>query len=82
MSNKESSNKKFIRHVIRHINELWLNKKYDEICELLSEHLVNAPPWFKECIDGRETYAQSYHEYDQSAMIRGDTPVEAEIDRK
>lgn len=80
MSNKESTHKKAIRHVIGRINELWLNKRYDEIGALLSEDAVIAPPGLEVRIRGREAYVQSYREYDQAATTHEFTPEEPEID--
>jgi len=80
MRNEETSHKQAILHIIHQINQLWLNKRYDEIGELLSEHAVIAPPGFEGRIQGRDAYVQTYREYDQSAITREFSPDEPEID--
>ncbi len=80
MCKREISDEEAIRRVVLQINELWLSKRYDEIGELLSEHVVIAPPGFEGRIHGREAYVQSYRDYDQAATTHDFSPEEPEID--
>lgn len=80
MSNQESSDEQSIRRVIRRINELWLDKRYDDMEALISEHAVIAPPGYEGRVRGREAYIQSYRDYDQAATKHEFTPGEPQID--
>jgi len=80
MQDEVSLDKTAIRDIIHQINDLWLNKKYDEIGKFLSQDVVIAPPGFKERITGRDAYVQSYREYDQSAQTQKFMPDEPQID--
>ena len=68
MKTVESSEKKKILYIIHQINKSWLNHKYDRIGEFLSDKVVNALPGSATRIVGRESYVQSYRDYDQTAL--------------
>ncbi|MFC1852073.1 YybH family protein [candidate division CSSED10-310 bacterium] len=80
MPDEESSPKETIRRIVRRINDLWLSKRYDDIRESLSEHVVIAPPGFDGRLRGREVYVQSYRDYDHAATTHEFSPGEPEID--
>jgi len=77
---EESSHKKVIRHVIQQINNLWMNKKYNEMSDLLSEDVVIALPGFEGRIQGKKAYIQSYRDYDKSAITHEFSSSEPDID--
>lgn len=80
MGDRESSDQEAIRRVVQQIHEFWLNKRYDDIGDLLSEHVVIAPPGFTGRVRGRDAYVQSYRDYDQAATTHEFSPGEPEID--
>ena len=80
MGNRETSHEEAIRLVVRRVNELWLNKQYDEIGSLLADDVVIAPPGFDGRVRGREAYVQSYRDYDRAAATPEFSPGKPEID--
>lgn len=80
MKNKESAAIKKVLQVIQQINEDWLNKRYAEIGNLVSENVVIVPPGFANRIQGRDAYVQSYRDYDKSATTHTFSPNEPIID--
>jgi Domain of unknown function (DUF4440) len=80
MENIKISEQKKILGVIEDINALWLNKKYDEIGEYLSENVVVARPGSTDRAHGKEIYVQSYRDYDTVAKthkyILGDPAID------
>lgn len=80
MTGGKATDEASIRRVVRRINELWADKRYDEIGELLAEDVVIAPPGLEVRVRGRDAYVQSYRDYDAAATTHEFAPGEPQVD--
>jgi ketosteroid isomerase-like protein len=69
-----------IAAIVRHINESWRARRYDDIGSHLADDVVLAPPGSSMRVAGREAYVQSYRDYDAAAFTETFTPDEPQID--
>jgi ketosteroid isomerase-like protein len=69
-----------IAAIVRHINESWRARRYDDIGTHLADDVVLAPPGSSMRMVGREAYVQSYRDYDTAAVTGTFTPDDPQID--
>src|SRR5260370_25797144 len=69
-----------IRGVVHGINDSWRAGRYDEIGRYLADDVVIAPAGLDQRIRGRDSYVQSYREYDRMATTHELTADEPQID--
>ena len=69
-----------IAAIVRHVNDSWRARRYDDIGSHLADDVVLAPPGSSMRMVGREAYVQSYRDYDTAAVTETFTPDEPQID--
>jgi ketosteroid isomerase-like protein len=76
----EEVDKKAIQEVLQKLNDCWHQKQYDKMGAYIAEEVVIVPPGSSERVRGRESYIQSYKDYDSAAVTTEFLPGELQID--